>query len=144
MGITRFSLYSPHLPLLSVLRTPLNALVALFAPEHARSSRTLLVDDNDKHSHNRKIVRPTAHKLPVAHKNQLARTAASRLFTKPCLNASRTSSSRPSTGRLRVVREFEAGVAPSCAGRMVISGRMADVCAELERMAQTESAQAAL
>lgn len=138
MGITRFSLYPPHLPLLSVLRTPLNALVALFTPEHARSSRTLHVDDN--HSHNRKIVRPTAHKVPVPHKNQLARTAASRLFTKPCINAARTSSSRPSTSRLRVVREFEVGVGPSCAGRMVISGRMADVCAELERMAQTESA----
>jgi hypothetical protein len=35
---------------------------------------------------------------------------------------------------LRVLREFEAGTSPSCAGRMFISGRMADVCAELERM----------
>ncbi|MDO9359861.1 MAG: hypothetical protein Q7T70_12810 [Polaromonas sp.] len=37
------------------------------------------------------------------------------------------------------MREFEPGVSPSCAGRMVISGRMADVCAELDRMAQRES-----
>jgi hypothetical protein len=44
--------------------------------------------------------------------------------------------------RLKVVREFEAGISPSCAGRMVISGRMADVCAELDRMAQREIAQA--
>jgi hypothetical protein len=36
--------------------------------------------------------------------------------------------------RLRVLREFEPGASPACAGRMVISGRMADVCAELERM----------
>jgi hypothetical protein len=28
----------------------------------------------------------------------------------------------------------------SCAGRMVISGRLADVCAELERMAALEAA----
>ena len=36
--------------------------------------------------------------------------------------------------RLRVVRVFEQGSSPGCAGRMVISGRMADVCAELNRM----------
>ena len=41
--------------------------------------------------------------------------------------------------RLKVVREFDAGIGPSCAGRMVISGRMADVCAELDRMVQKES-----
>ena len=38
-------------------------------------------------------------------------------------------------GRLRVVRELDSAVSPDCAGRMVISGRMADVCAELDRMA---------
>ena len=42
--------------------------------------------------------------------------------------------------RLRVLREFEAGTSPSCAGRMFISGRMADVCAELERMSGAEGA----
>ena len=40
--------------------------------------------------------------------------------------------------RLRVLREFEPGTSPACAGRMVITGRMADVCAELERMSQTQ------
>ena len=38
--------------------------------------------------------------------------------------------------KLRVVRESDADIKPDCAGRMVISGRMADVCAELDRMAQ--------
>jgi hypothetical protein len=33
------------------------------------------------------------------------------------------------------VREFDSAISPQCAGRMVISGRMADVCAELDRMA---------
>ena len=47
---------------------------------------------------------------------------------------------KPSLRRqLRVVREFDSAVSPSCAGRMVISGRMADVCAELERMSQRET-----
>ncbi len=41
---------------------------------------------------------------------------------------------------LRIVRIQEAGQAPSLVGRMVISGRMADVCAELDRLAAREAA----
>jgi hypothetical protein len=41
---------------------------------------------------------------------------------------------------LKVVRAPDAAVGPRCAGRMTISGRMADVCAELDRMTQRESA----
>lgn len=39
---------------------------------------------------------------------------------------------------VRMVRVVEAGQAPASAGRMVISGRMADVCAELDRLASRE------
>lgn len=46
---------------------------------------------------------------------------------------------QPSLQPLRVVRLVEAGVpaanAAQMAGRMVISGRMSDVCAELDRLA---------
>ncbi|MEO6623931.1 MAG: hypothetical protein ABIN37_03740 [Burkholderiaceae bacterium] len=41
---------------------------------------------------------------------------------------------------LRVVRVLETGQAPAHTGRLMISGRMADVCAELERMAEREAA----
>jgi hypothetical protein len=41
---------------------------------------------------------------------------------------------------LRVVRVMEAGQPRSQVGRMVISGRMADVCAELDRLAACEAA----
>ena len=41
---------------------------------------------------------------------------------------------------LRIVRVVEAGQTPSQVGRMVISGRMADVCAELDRLAAREAA----
>ena len=44
------------------------------------------------------------------------------------------------TRPLRVLRVVEACHAPASAGRMVISGRMADVCAELERLAELEAA----
>jgi len=43
---------------------------------------------------------------------------------------------------LRVVRIVEAGQGPALVGRMVISGRMADVCAELDRLAACEAAAA--
>ena len=43
---------------------------------------------------------------------------------------------KPGMTRLKVVREHDANMGPACAGRMMISGRMADVCAELERMTE--------
>ena len=36
---------------------------------------------------------------------------------------------------VRVVRNLDATLAPDRAGRMIVSGRFADVCAELDRMA---------
>ena len=41
---------------------------------------------------------------------------------------------------LRVVHVMEAGQPRAHVGRMVISGRMADVCAELDRLAACEAA----
>lgn len=41
---------------------------------------------------------------------------------------------------LRVVRVVDAGQSHGSVGRMVISGRMADVCAELDRLAAREAA----
>jgi hypothetical protein len=41
---------------------------------------------------------------------------------------------------LRVLRVVDACHGPASAGRMVISGRMADVCAELDRLAALEAA----
>jgi hypothetical protein len=49
-------------------------------------------------------------------------------------------SKHPVQRPLRVVRVMEAGQPRSQVGRMVISGRMADVCAELDRLAACEAA----
>jgi hypothetical protein len=43
---------------------------------------------------------------------------------------------------LRVVRVVDGSCAPTRAGRMFMSGRMADVCAELDRLAALEAAAA--
>lgn len=40
---------------------------------------------------------------------------------------------------LRVVHLSEAGTTSACAGRMRISGRMADVCAEIDRLIAQET-----
>lgn len=59
--------------------------------------------------------------------------AAIQLVANPQASAA-NSENLTSGSRLRVVREFDSAISPSCAGRMVISGRIADVCAELERL----------
>ena len=41
---------------------------------------------------------------------------------------------------LRVLRVVEKGQPRACTGRLVISGRMADVCAELDRLVAREAA----
>ena len=48
-------------------------------------------------------------------------------------------SSAPQQRALRVVRIAEQGDTSHSAGRMVISGRMADVCAELDRLVALEA-----
>ena len=45
----------------------------------------------------------------------------------------------PRTTPLRVVRVVEPSAPRAVAGRMVISGRLADVCAELDRLAALEA-----
>jgi hypothetical protein len=125
MGIASFS----RSPLLSVLLAPLQALAALWVPAQPPASvipsspvpafRRLAANDASATKFIAAYAQP-ASATGQKHGQTMARTAAPR--------------------RLKIVREFEPGISPSCAGRMVISGRMADVCAELERMAQREAA----
>ena len=70
---------------------------------------------------------------PTIHSAQSARTCAPRSAptARPCEKTRRP---------LRVVRVLEAGCGAASAGRMFMSGRMADVCAELDRLAALEAA----
>lgn len=119
MGIVSFS----HSPLLSVLLAPVQALAAWFVPAQDRSSRFTAPARAQRASG--QLV------LPFASGTAAARESA---------QANKATPKGSSPSRLRIVREFDANVSPACAGRMVISGRMADVCAELDRMAQRETA----
>ena len=71
--------------------------------------------------------RMRAHPVPLAPRARVARAA-------PTV-AGHARPLRP----LRVVRMAEPFRAPASAGRMTISGRMADVCAELDRLAAVEA-----
>lgn len=128
MGIAVFSRSPAQSPLLSLLRSPLQALASLLRPVQPTIPLPEVIAASQ---------RQATDELPVLLKTTVA-SARHALMAghKPCQTVVKATSPR----RLKIVREFEAGVSPSCAGRMVISGRMADVCAELDRMAQSEAA----
>ena len=99
---------------LSVVLVPIHALVALFVPIQAAPALA------------RPVISPAlTYRTPNIAPAETAPAATKR--------PSKTLSSAP-VQRLRVSRQFEPDVNRSCAGRLVISGRMSDVCAELERM----------
>jgi hypothetical protein len=115
-------------PLLSVLLAPLQALAALWVPAPPPASAA---SSSPVPAFRRLAANDASATKFIAAQAQPAWATG----PKHCQNVARSAAPR----RLKVVREFEAGISPSCAGRMVISGRMADVCAELERMAQREA-----
>lgn len=73
----------------------------------------------------------------VAHRPAVIHPAAAR--TCPPWSPAPASCREHARRGLRVVRVLDACPAPAGAGRMIISGRMADVCAELERLAALEA-----
>ncbi len=83
----------------------------------------------------------------LAGRNGTTPPLATRPSARPALRSHRSGYSCTPAARalpvhrpLRVVRVMEAGQPRSQVGRMVISGRMADVCAELDRLAACEAA----
>ena len=122
MGIVDFS----RSPILSVLLAPVQAVAAWFIPSQSASGQRTV---------------PTAAQEASSQLALPFVTGATPMRRHPAAAKSgKTSAKIPGPSRLRVVREFDLAVSPACAGRMVISGRMDDVCAELERMVQHETA----
>ena len=122
MGIVSFSNCFSRTPVSSVLLTPLQALMGLFGPASQAPGNEI-----DKDMPNRLVVSVDLRSCQTNKKDVLGGSDV-RYLEKPLPN------------RLKIVRNFELGVGLAYAGRMKISGRMADVCAELDRMAQHEAA----
>lgn len=127
MGIVSLS----HSSMSSVLLAPLQALAAWFVPAQSASGQFSPPAAAQRFN---QLALPFASPSRTAARQQPAAARAVGIKT------DKLSLKKPASGRIRVVREFDSNVSPACAGRMVISGRMADVCAELDRMAQREAA----
>ena len=119
MGIANFSPHFSRLPPLTAWLAPVHALVALFMSASSASAIA-------------------ARRTTQAVKCRAAGSSLRVNDDQTEVTGWHITAKQPSISRLKIVREFEPGIAPSAAGRMVISGRMADVCAELDRMAQSE------
>ena len=121
------------------LWAPLHGLFGFLASRTAsKESQNLMLPaspahDRDKPSEKNEIVAQA-----TTPRRRLTVRPLTSFLARPPRSADTTAGHAPP--RLRVLREFEAGTSPSCAGRMFISGRMADVCAELERMSGAEGA----
>ena len=128
MGIAIFS----RSPSVSVLTSPWQALAAFFRP----AQPVAVLPPSRSAAPIRQVFsgKTEIAVKPVAGSACHGKTSGQ----KSCQTVAKVASPR----RLKIVREFEVGINPSCAGRMVISGRMADVCAELDRLAQRDAAQA--
>jgi hypothetical protein len=117
MGIAIFSPSLFRAPGLSMVFAPVQALVAFFMPVQSGQASYRQPAD---------VYLPRTPRLQSFPTN---RAIAQAIESTPSCHVR----------RLKVMREFDPGIKRSHAGRMVISGRMADVCAELDRIAQKET-----
>ncbi len=81
----------------------------------------------------RTAAEPTARSRPTA-------STARASYLDPAYQASLSATPRQARAMLRVVRIVDADQASASSGRIVMCGRMADVCAELDRMVEREAA----
>jgi len=121
MGFASFS------PSLSVLRSGSSGLSTVFAPFQALVAFFVPVQ----------VTQASYRSLVHMPSQRMASKQNTIQHTRTAVHAA--AGERP-VSRLKVMREFEPGMARSQSGRMVISGRMSDVCAELDRIAQKETA----
>jgi uncharacterized protein YfaP (DUF2135 family) len=108
--------------LLSLLIAPLQAVVLFFAP-HAGAFK------------------PTSARsqapVPAGTQSGAAQGSASRVSRITYPQSHSAVAAKP-IHRVRVVRNVDTSLPADRAGRMVVSGRFADVCAELDRLAASE------
>ncbi len=114
--------------LLSLFIAPLQTVVLFFAP-HAGTVKPSGFVHTGRATHSSVTLPSTAHQR------------ASRLHTNyphTVLPRAKASASAKPVHRVRVVRNIDASLPADRAGRMVVSGRFADVCAELDKLASME------
>ena len=103
------------------LISPVHAVVGFFAPwEKAQEPL---------HPDSQTVQRPPAASSPTSANCLLHRAANQAQFA-----VDRSAVPAHARRKVRVLRVIDNAIPPSSAGRMVISGRLSEVCAELERL----------
>lgn len=131
LGISRHSSLLVRNTTVSLLLTPLYAVMGFFAPWHNQR--------NQRNQH-----RPLLAPLPAV---STAPSCPGHSFSPKAANSGKFNPTplRPASPdqclhRLRVLRVTDASCTAHSAGRMMISGRFSEVCAELDRLSQQDAA----
>ena len=129
MGIANITPQGARMAAFSALVSPVQSFLSLFTP--SKPARQL----------SRPSAPPSSLRSGTAWRGRALKSAgiqrralATESMPEGCIKAA------PS--KLKIVRQFEPDVGAAFAGRMMISGRMADVCAELDRMEKRLSSSA--
>ena len=130
MGIASSSNQFSGVSVWAAVMAPLQGLLSLFLPQQAVSANVASLPRHTSPHY-------STHQA-TGHARSIDSSRWLRGSTQVALKQVRNPAQQLHISRLKIVRQFEPGVGPACAGRMVISGRMADVCAELDRMAERE------
>ena len=116
-----------NIPVLSTLLTLLQTQLGLFGTDTSASAPSIAPLKAVKKRKSRKLALVAGmHVSPAGKKDLLADSHVNFSLRRP-------------PAQLKIVRQFEPDISPLCAGRMTISGSMADVCAELDRMVERET-----
>ena len=128
MGIFSFSYRLASTPLLAFFAPVSNGLKSKEWAVCRQAKPLSLTDKNPR----RQLLHVTSPKIELVSQLPPSVEIAAQRQT----NQISACSLMAAPSRLKVIRLFEPGLSASCAGRMLISGKIADVCAELERMEQ--------
>ncbi len=126
--------------LLSVLVAPVQAVVLFFAPHASTIKPTGIRTPARAHANAWPSNAPRAPSVSEASRSGLGhagRTTYRHTHPRPSSITKPGISAKP-LHRVRVVRNVDASLPADRAGRMVVSGRFADVCAELDKLASLE------
>ena len=148
MGAIAFSSRAGHPASVSNWLSPVQAVFAFFAPlpnsPHAQANLSpnevgsiLAPRETAIQPAGRCTLRASS---PVSQTNVRTETAVVTARTTTSVSADVPSPRKNDRACLKILREFEPGKSRSSTGRLVISGRMVDVCAALDRMAVQGSA----
>ena len=132
MGNSNSSPYFSSKAVQAFLSAPIQSLFAWFIPTYEDTQHIKIFPTENRSA------KHLSHQKQVCHtkKPWLLHSLTSCGAAKACIGSGKKTSTNHPRIQLKIVRELEVNIGPAYAGRMVISGSMSDVCAELDRLTQ--------